>query len=196
MNAKQTPLNGLKIIIPTVHEDERGFFKEVIHPQKLAKFGINHRFVQVNQSRSRAWTLRGLHFQHAPYAQAKLVRCLRGKIYDVAVDVRPNSPTFGQWYGEELTEDNHQMMYVPIGFAHGFLALTDCDIEYACSDIYAQNYEQSIRWDDPELGIDWPLNGNQPDLSIKDKTASLFSSIKDELEWPNEAYIQTGSDVK
>ena len=135
MEAISTPLSGLKIIIPTVHGDDRGFFKEIIHPQKLAAVGINHRFVQMNHSRSQQWTLRGLHFQLPPYGQSKLVRCLRGRIYDVAVDVRPKSPTFGQSFGIELTEDNHKMLYVPVGFAHGFLALTDCDIEYACGDI-------------------------------------------------------------
>ena len=189
MEAISTPLSGLKIIIPTVHGDDRGFFKEIIHPQKLAAVGINHRFVQMNHSRSQQWTLRGLHFQLPPYGQSKLVRCLRGRIYDVAVDVRPKSPTFGQSFGIELTEDNHKMLYVPVGFAHGFLALTDCDIEYACGDMYAVDYERGIHWNDESLGIDWPLEGHSPLLSSKDSGARMLHSMTEELDWPHEAYL-------
>ena len=188
MDAVETNLDGVKVIIPNVYGDERGFFKEIIHPQRLAKVGINHRFVQMNHSRSQQWTLRGLHFQRAPYAQSKLVRCLRGKIFDVAIDVRPKSSTFGQSFGIELSEENHKMLYVPIGFAHGLLALTDCDVEYACGDMYSKDYEVGLRWDDPEVGIDWPLDGNAPILSEKDQCASSLSELKHQLEWPNEAY--------
>ena len=125
MQLLPTAIPEVKLINPTVHGDDRGFFKEVIHPQKLADVGINHRFVQVNHSRSQQWTLRGLHFQLHPYAQSKLVRVLSGEIYDVAVDVRPKSKTFGQSVGVKLSAENHQMLYVPIGFAHGFLTLSE-----------------------------------------------------------------------
>ncbi len=189
MNVKSTPLPGLKVLLPEVHGDDRGFFKEIIHPQKLAAVGINHRFVQMNHSRSQARTLRGLHFQLPPYAQSKLVRCLRGKIFDVAVDVRPKSNTFGQSFGIELTEENHTMLYVPIGFAHGFYALTDCDVEYACGDIYAKDYEQGILWSDPKLNINWPLTNNDPILSEKDANLVPLQQIESSLEWPNEAYL-------
>ena len=188
MEAISTPLSGVKVITPTIHGDERGFFKEVIHPQKLAALGINHRFVQMNHSRSQQWTLRGLHFQLPPYGQSKLVRCLRGRIYDVAVDVRPKSPTFGQSFGIELSEENHKMLYVPVGFAHGFLALTDCDIEYACGDMYAVDFERSIAWNDVSLGIKWPLDGNVPILSQKDAAAPKLKALNDQLHWPHEVY--------
>ena len=188
MDAITTNLDGVKVIVPTVYGDERGFFKEIIHPQKLARIGINHRFVQVNHSRSQQWTLRGLHFQRPPYAQSKLVRCLRGKIFDVAVDLRPKSPTFGQSFGIELSEENHKMLYVPIGFAHGIFALTDCDVEYACGDMYAVDYEEGLQWNDPDVAINWPLEKNAPILSKKDKEASSLAELKDRLEWPNEAY--------
>lgn len=188
MEAISTPLSGVKIILPMVHGDERGFFKEIIHPQKLAAVGINHRFVQMNHSRSKQWTLRGLHFQKPPYAQSKLVRCLRGEIFDVAVDIRPKSPTFGQWHGAKLTEENHKMLYVPIGFAHGFLALTDCDVEYACGDIYSPGYECGILWNDSQVGIEWPCNENIPIVSDKDTKLEPLSVICDDLFWPIEAY--------
>ena len=115
METIKTGLAGVKVIIPQVHGDNRGFFKEIIHPQKLASVGINHRFVQINHSRSQAGTLRGLHFQVPPYGQSKLVRCLRGQIFDVVVDVRPKSPTFGHSFGIELSEENHKMLCIYYG---------------------------------------------------------------------------------
>jgi dTDP-4-dehydrorhamnose 3,5-epimerase len=177
VRAIQTNLEGVQVIIPDVLGDDRGFFKEVIHPQKLADVGINHRFVQLNHSKSQQGTLRGLHFQLPPYEQSKLVRVLRGAIYDVAVDIRPNSPSFGQYFGVELTAENHKMLYVPIGFAHGFLALTDCDIEYACGDIYSPDFEASLRWDDPTVGVEWPTMNCPFLLSKKDKVAPFLSDI-------------------
>jgi dTDP-4-dehydrorhamnose 3,5-epimerase len=184
-----TPLNGCILIEPDVYGDERGFFKEIIHPQKMDAIGIRHQFVQINQSRSQQWTLRGFHFQKAPYAQSKLVRCLRGSIYDVAVDIRPNSPTFGQSYGVELSDENHLMFYIPEGFAHALLTLTEVDIEYACGDMYAPDFEDSIIWNDPALGVDWPLpDGKAPILSEKDGQSKLLADIKDSLHWPDEVY--------
>ena len=187
MDVLETTLDGVKVITPTIYGDDRGFFKEVIHPKKLANVGINHRFVQMNHSKSQQWTLRGMHFQRSPYAQSKLVRCLRGRIFDVAVDIRPKSSTFGESFGVELTEDNHKMLYVPMGFAHGFLALTDCEVEYACGDVYAVNYEVGLRWDDPTVGVQWPLDGQSPILSKKDADGVQLSELK-HLEWPNEVY--------
>ena len=182
MNIIETALNGILLIEPTVHGDERGFFKEVIHPQKMDEIGIRHRFVQVNHSRSQQWILRGLHFQKSPYAQSKLVRCLRGSIYDVVVDIRTDSETFGEFYGAELSEDNHRMLYVPEGFAHGFLTLTNADVEYACGDMYAPEFEDAIYWNDSELKIDWPIpDGIKPVVSEKDSKAKKLSEIKSYL---------------
>ncbi|MBL6723248.1 MAG: dTDP-4-dehydrorhamnose 3,5-epimerase [Candidatus Margulisbacteria bacterium] len=183
MNATATGLDGLIEITPTIFEDERGFFKEVIHPKKLANHGINHRFVQVNHSQSKQGVLRGLHYQSPPFAQSKLVRCLRGCILDVAVDIRPNSPTFGLYHVTELSESNHKMLYVPIGFAHGFLALSDCDIEYACGDMYAPQYEYGICWNDPDIGIPWPNHGVGPLVSDKDTQLPTLAQIKNVLFW-------------
>lgn len=182
-------LNGVLLIKPQIFGDERGYFKEVLHPKKMADLGINHRFVQINHSKSEQWILRGLHFQHPPYAQSKLVRCLRGKIFDVAVDIRPKSKTFGQSIGVELSEDNHLMLYVPEGFAHGFLTLSDADVEYACGEVYAPEFEESILWNDKELNIDWPLSNNIfPKVSAKDSKAAYLSDIKESLNWPEEVY--------
>jgi dTDP-4-dehydrorhamnose 3,5-epimerase len=181
MKVNPTPIDGLIEILPTVYSDERGFFKEIIHPKKFAEIGIRHRFVQMNHSKSVKGTLRGLHFQTYPYSQSKLVRCIRGCIYDVAVDLRPNSPTFLQFYGVELTEDNHKILYVPVGFAHGFLAVTDCEIEYACGDVYAQKYEDGILWNDTDLNIPWPLNEMNPIVSQKDASLDPLVQVKKRL---------------
>ena len=182
-------LNGVLLIKPNVFGDERGYFKEVLHPQKMANIGINHRFVQINHSKSEQWILRGLHFQYPPYAQSKLVRCLRGKIFDVAVDIRPKSATFGMSIGVELSEENHLMLYVPEGFAHGFLSLTDADVEYFCGEIYAPDFEGSIFWDDKNLNINWPLpKGINPKVSGKDAQSKQLSEIEESLNWPQEVY--------
>lgn len=187
MKGIQTKLNKVVEIQCTVYGDERGFFKEVIHPDKLAEFGINHRFVQLNHSKSQQGILRGLHYQLPPYGQAKLVRVLSGKILDVAVDVRPNSPTFKQHVTVELSAEKHNMLYVPVGFAHGFYSITDCEVEYACSDVYAPEFEGSIRWNDPDLGVEWP-NNISPQLSKKDADAPFLDEIMSSLNWPNEVY--------
>ena len=187
MKSIETNIPGVKIVVPDVHGDDRGFFKETIHPQKLAKIGINHHFVQMNHSKSQAGTLRGLHFQLPPYGQSKFVRVLVGKIFDVAVDIRPNSPTFGNAVSVELSAENHKMLYVPVGFAHGFLALTDCEVEYACGEIYSPQFERGIVWDDPEINIDWPIK--VPILSDKDQKSPKLSDIKDQLIWDAETQI-------
>ena len=186
MDLIQTNIPDVKIVVPQVFGDDRGFFKEVIHPKKLASHGINHRFVQVNHSKSQKGTLRGLHFQLPPYEQSKFVRVLSGTIIDVAVDVRPNSPTFKQNVLVELSAENHKMLYVPIGFAHGFYAVTDCEVEYACGDIYSADFERSIRWDDNDLNINWP--DQNPLLSEKDEKAKHLSDLRSELNWSKQAY--------
>ncbi len=186
MDLIQTNIPDVKIVVPQVFGDDRGFFKEVIHPKKLARHGINHRFVQVNHSKSQKGTLRGLHFQLPPYEQSKFVRVLSGTIIDVAVDVRPNSPTFKQHVLVELSAENHKMLYVPIGFAHGFYASTDCEVEYACGDIYSADFERSIRWNDHDLNINWP--DTNPLLSEKDEKAKHLSDLKSELNWSKQAF--------
>ena len=171
-----TAIPDVKLITPKIFEDDRGFFFENISIPKLADQGLDLKIVQENISRSSKGTLRGLHFQNAPHAQAKLVQVIAGEVFDVAVDIRPNSTTYGQWIGEYLSEDNRNLLYIPEGFAHGFYVLSDtADFMYKCSDRYAPETEGSIRWDDPTIGIDWPLiPGTTPALSPKDKVAPLF----------------------
>ena len=152
----------LILIKPTRHKDERGFFSETYSRRRYKEFGIDLDFLQDNHSFSwKPGTLRGLHFQAPPNAQGKLVRCGKGAIFDVAVDIRKGSPTFGDWAGYELTEKNGHQLYVPVGFAHGFLTLKpESEIVYKCTDYYAPQAEGSIRWDDPSIGIEWPLSEN------------------------------------
>ena len=152
--------NELILIKPTRHKDERGFFSETYSRRRYKELGINVDFLQDNYSFSwEVGTLRGLHFQAPPDAQGKLVRCGKGAVFDVAVDIRKGSPTFGHWEGHELTEDNGHQLYVPVGFAHGFLTLKSrSEIMYKCTDYYSPQTERSIRWDDPAIGIKWPLS--------------------------------------
>jgi dTDP-4-dehydrorhamnose 3,5-epimerase len=166
-------------IKPTQHGDHRGFFAETYSRRKYSELGIDVEFVQDNHSLSReVGTLRGLHFQAPPHAQAKLVRCGRGAIFDVAVDIRRGSPTYGQWKGYELTAENGNQLYVPVGFAHGFVTLEpDSEIVYKCSDYYAPETEGAVLWNDPDIGIDWPTEA-EPILSDKDAVASVFSDLE------------------
>ncbi len=163
------------LIKPKVHGDHRGFFLESWQDQRFAASGLDLHFVQDNHSRSARGTLRGLHYQ-VQQPQGKLVRVGRGAVYDVAVDVRRRSPTFGQWVGAELSDENLHMLWVPPGFAHGFLALSDgVDFLYKCTDYYAPQHERSIRWDDPQVGVEWPLQaGTGPLLAAKDRDAPLL----------------------
>ena len=167
------------LITPSRFGDQRGFFSETYSRKKYLEMGIDIEFVQDNQSLSHdVGTLRGLHFQAPPHAQGKLVRCSRGAIFDVAVDIRRGSPTYGQWVGYELSAKNGHQLYVPMGFAHGFVTLEpDSEIVYKCSDYYAPETEGSLRWDDPDIGIEWPLKGN-PTLSEKDALAPLFKDFE------------------
>lgn len=159
--------------------DERGWFCESYNAERFAAAGIGDRFVQDNHSFSASrGTLRGLHFQAHPHAQAKLVRCAAGAIWDVAVDLRAGSPTRGAWVGARLTAEGGEQLYVPIGFAHGFVTLTpDVHVLYKASGLYAPKAEGAVRWDDPDLAIDWPLGGVAPTLSDKDAAAPAFADM-------------------
>ncbi len=172
MNVIETELPGVLILEPKVRSDERGAFVELYHAERYARAGISAHFVQDNHSVSGKDVLRGLHFQE-PRAQGKLVQALRGAIYDVAVDVRRGSPHFGRWVGVELTEHSERgarQMWIPAGFAHGFCALTDgAEVLYKCTDFYSPESERCISWNDPEIGIRWPVAA--PRLSAKDAAA-------------------------
>ena len=163
-----------------VFRDDRGFFSESFNHQEFEKrLGQRVTFVQDNQSRSTRGVLRGLHYQLQPAAQGKLVRVVRGAVFDVAVDIRRSSPGFGEWVGYELTEENFRQLWIPPGFAHGFLALTDlADVLYKTTDYYAPDLDRSLRWDDPELGIEWPLDGITLIVSPKDQAAPSLSNAE------------------
>ena len=174
----QTGLLGVVLLNPPRFGDSRGFFSESWNRKKLAEHGIDIDFVQDNHSVSAAVnTVRGLHFQSPPHAQAKLVRCGRGALFDVAVDIRRGSPTFGQWTGYELTAENGLQLLIPAGFLHGFATRApDTEIIYKCSDYYAPECDGAVRFDDPEIGIDWGLSGD-PVLSEKDAKAPLLADF-------------------
>ena len=169
----KTKIEGLIIIEPSVFGDDRGFFMETYSKKVFAENGIDVEFVQDNHSRSTKGVLRGLHFQKPPFAQDKLIRCTRGEVFDVAVDIRKDSPTFGQWEGIILSEENKKMFFIPKGFAHAFLVLSDvADFQYKCSNFYAKETEGGLLWNDPEIKIEWPM------------TEGLLLSDKDKL-WPS-----------
>ena len=179
MNFRPTPLAGVILVEPDVHSDARGFFLESFHAVKYAAAGITGPFVQDNHSKSGQGTLRGLHAQWRK-PQGKLVRTLAGEIFDVAVDVRLGSPTFGRWFGARLSHENHHQLWVPAGFIHGFCVLSEtAEVEYKCTDLYDPGGELGVRWDDPEIGIDWPVA--QPILSAKDAAAPLLAEVRDKL---------------
>ena len=165
----ETPLKDVYILEPTVFGDDRGFFQETWNAQVFRDAGFDITFVQDNHSRSGHGILRGLHYQ-LQHPQGKLVRVTRGDVFDVAVDIRRGSPSYGKWFGARLSAENHRMLWVPPGFAHGFYVLSECaDFLYKCTDSYHPDSEQSLAWDDPTVGIDWPLvNGRAPSLSAKD----------------------------
>ncbi|MEL7199452.1 MAG: dTDP-4-dehydrorhamnose 3,5-epimerase [Pseudomonadota bacterium] len=170
MKIIETKLDGVVIIEPRVFGDERGFFLESWNAASFSKAGFELTFVQDNHSMSQKGVLRGLHFQN-PYPQGKLARVVRGAVFDVAVDVRRSSQTFGQWIGVELSAANNRMLYVPEGFAHGFLTLEDdTNFLYKCTAPYAPDAEITIAWDDPAIGVEWPLEGVTPILSQRDRT--------------------------
>lgn len=179
MLIEPTPLNGLLLLTPYRFGDHRGFFAETYKAHVLAEHGVTEQFVQDNHSLSaQIGTLRGLHFQAPPHAQAKLVRCGRGALFDVAVDIRKGSPTYGQWFGAELSFDNGRQLFIPVGFAHGFVTRApDTEIVYKCSDYYAPETEGALRFDDPDVGIDWGLDGSPPILSEKDAAAGSLADF-------------------
>ena len=179
MKGIQTKLNKVVEIQCTVYGDDRGFFKEVIHPDKLAEFGINHRFVQLNHSKSQQGILRGLHYQlNKP--QGKLVRVVSGAVFDVAVDIRKGSPSFGRWVGVELTAQNFRQLYVPPGFAHGFVTLSEnTEFLYKCTEYYDPSSEYGVAWDDPDIAIEWPVDS--PALSEKDNQNKSLKQLTEFL---------------
>lgn len=169
MKVLKTPLEGVVIIEPRLFEDSRGYFFESFSQRDFDAQVAPVRFVQDNESRSCYGVVRGLHFQRPPFAQAKLVRCVRGAVLDVAVDIRRGSPTFGQHVAVELTEENHRQLFIPQGFAHGFSVLSDIAVfQYKCDNPYAPQAEGAIAWDDPALGIDWRIPAPRILLSAKD----------------------------
>lgn len=176
MKIIETKIPDVKLIEPRVFGDERGFFMETWNEKAFREAGINVTFVQDNHSRSIKNTLRGLHYQ-IKHPQGKLVRVTRGEVFDVAVDLRTNSPTFGQWVGEYLSEENNRMLWMPPGFAHGFLVTSEkADFQYKCTDLYAPEYERCIRWTDRKLAIEWPLPENvEPIVSQKDIQGDSFA---------------------
>lgn len=185
MKATTTALPGVLILEPAVFGDDRGWFYESYSEPRfhaaLRELGepIPAPFVQDNHSMSAAGVLRGLHYQLPPHAQGKLVRVIRGRVWDVAVDIRRSSPHFGQWVGVELSEKNRRQLWIPAGFAHGFLSLEDgSEFLYKTTDIYAKDCERSIRWNDAQLAIDWPLHGRIPSLAPKDQAAPDLASAQ------------------
>jgi len=170
MNVLRTPIEGLLVIEPRVFGDDRGFFMESWNQRTFRELtGVQESFVQDNHSRSGRGVLRGLHYQ-LRQPQGKLVRVVQGEVFDVAVDVRRSSPTFGRWHGVILSESNRRQFWVPAGFAHGFVVLSEsADFLYKTTDYYAPEHERSIAWNDPAVGIDWPLGGIEPKLSAKDQ---------------------------
>ena len=181
MEVIKTAIDGVMIIEPKVFADSRGYFFESYNKQRFNEAtGLDIDFVQDNQSKSCYGVLRGLHFQKPPYAQSKLVRCVRGKVLDVAVDIRKSSPTFGKYVAVELTEDNHRQLFIPHGFAHGFVVLSEEAIfQYKCDNFYHKESEGAVAWNDPEINIDWTIPFEDVILSDKDKVNPL---LKD-AEW-------------
>jgi dTDP-4-dehydrorhamnose 3,5-epimerase len=180
MQIEQTELDGVLLLTPRRFGDARGWFSEVWNARALADRGVTTAFVQDNHSYSRdAGTVRGLHFQSPPHAQAKLVRCGRGRIFDVAVDIRSGSPTYGRWVGEELSAENGRQLLIPAGFLHGFVTREpDCEVLYKCSDFYAPDCDGAVRFDDPALGIDWGIDPGAAVLSDKDRGAQPFAGFR------------------
>lgn len=184
LDVEETALSGVVILTPRRFGDARGWFTESWNAERMAAAGLNYDFVQDNHSFSaKAGTLRGLHYQAPPHAQDKLVRCIRGAILDVAVDVRKGSPTWAKWVSVELSAENGKQLLVPKGFLHGFVTLTeDTEVQYKCTDVYAPDCDGSVRWDDPEIGIDWRLNGQDPVLSDKDIKAPYLRDFVSPFE--------------
>jgi len=175
----KTPIADVVLIEPKVFGDARGFFMETWHVLKFKEAGIDRVFMQDNQSRSTQWTLRGMHMQ-VVHTQGKLVRVTAGSVFDAVVDLRSSSPTFGRWWAVELSDENHRMLWVPPGLAHGILVTSpSADFLYKCTDIYSPAHERTLAWNDPTVGIEWPLpTGVAPKLSAKDQAGRSFADIE------------------
>ena len=179
--ALETSLDGVVLVEPDVFGDERGFLLETFSVPRWRELGIDLEFVQDNHSRSRAGILRGLHFQTSP-GQAKLVRCARGRIWDVAVDLRRDSATYRRWEGHELDDERHRQLFVPVGFAHGFCVLSEvADVAYKLSSLYDPATEAGIAWNDPDVAVEWPIA--DPEISERDRAAPRLAEVADELPW-------------
>lgn len=181
MEILKTPLDGLLIIKPRIFKDDRGWFLESYNKRTFATAGIAETFVQDNHSASVVNTLRGLHFQTHP-GQAKLIRCTSGRIWDVAVDIRPSSATFGMHFGAELSSQDASQLLIPVGFAHGFLVLSEtAEVQYKCSNVYNAATESGIQWDDPDLAVPWPLGSQPPVVSERDTRNQSFAEFRRKL---------------
>ncbi len=175
MQVESCKLEGVLLVTPKVFGDDRGFFMETYNQAVAKEVGLPTNFVQDNHSKSSKGVLRGLHYQY-PQWQGKLVRVVQGEIFDVAVDIRHGSPTYGEWVGYTLNDENKQQLYVPEGFAHGFVVTSDtAEVVYKCTDVYAPDQEGSLLWNDPEIGIDWPVD--EPLLSAKDAVGTLLKDL-------------------
>jgi dTDP-4-dehydrorhamnose 3,5-epimerase len=181
METIRLPLEGLLLLKPKVFRDDRGWFLESYNRSAFEAAGIRESFLQDNHSVSARGTLRGLHFQTHP-GQAKLIRCTRGRIWDVAVDIRPSSPTFGRHFGADLDAEGMAQLFIPVGFAHGFLVLSEtAEVQYKCSNLYNAATESGIAWDDGDLSVPWPLTGLTPILSERDRKNQSFAEFKRKL---------------
>lgn len=179
MNILETPIPGLLVIEPKIFSDDRGYFFESFNEADFASHNLNYKFIQDNESKSSYGVIRGLHYQLEPYSQAKLVRVLQGKVFDVAVDLRKNSPTFGKWFGQELSCENKLQLLIPRGFAHGFSVLSETAVFiYKCDGLYRKDSERGILYNDSFLGIDWKIKDNKSIISEKDKTQPLFNDAE------------------
>ncbi|MDX9881839.1 MAG: dTDP-4-dehydrorhamnose 3,5-epimerase [Prolixibacteraceae bacterium] len=179
MKIIETPIPGLLIIEPRVFADERGYFFESYNASNFEKYGLQTNFVQDNESKSQRGVIRGLHYQLEPHSQTKLIRVIRGTVYDVALDLRKGSPTFGQWYGLEVSAANKKQFYIPKGFAHGFSVLSEYAIfSYKCDHFYTPASERGIRYDDPAFGIDWKLSEAEAIVSEKDRVLPFLTDAE------------------
>ncbi|QNT77737.1 dTDP-4-dehydrorhamnose 3,5-epimerase [Entomobacter blattae] len=185
MEVKRLAIPDVILVTPPKFADNRGFFSETYNARKMAEAGIPDVFVQDNQSLSRQkGVIRGLHCQLQPHGQGKLVRCTKGAIWDVAVDARTGSPTYGNWVAEELSEDNWSQLWIPVGFLHGFCTLTEnAEVQYKCTDFWDKETERSVLWNSPGLRIDWPVKENEAVLSEKDLQAPKFLEVKDWFQY-------------
>ena len=176
-----TDILGAWILEPDVFEDHRGIFFEAYNREVFMELGIHDVFVQDNHSSSVEGVLRGLHFQYPPHGMSKLVRCTRGRLFDVIVDMRQDSPSYKKWVGVELSEENRRMLYIPAGCAHGFFALSDCELLYKCGNVFHKPADGGLAYNDPEIGIEWPLGDREPILSERDCAQPSFDKIGSQI---------------